>query len=446
MEAGLVAVILLAPMPFGGVLPAGRLALELFSLFLLVLWAVQTIRRPGRCPPRIVGLGLAGLLALGLVQAIPVGEAIASVVSPGRIEIQSDSRPPEDARAAEARILGTDPTTLEAVPALSVTAAHTASALRTGAALVSLLLVACTVAAVCGPRRIALAAVVSAAFQGLYGILVLASGHDMIWNVPKRYYLDCATGTFVNRNHYAGFLEATLALGLGLAVYEARRMREPSRALLIGLATVLGLAGLLLSFSRTGIALGLGALGWTWFLSGGRRVRTSVVVAAAIVLVAAVPLLQIGADRLADRYAAASDELTAEGGRVVVWRDTAAMAARFPITGTGFGTFAEVYPRYRSPEVRLLYQHAHNDALQFLAEGGAIGVGFLLCVLIPVARRGTAGLGGAFGVLGVGAAAGLVALLLHSLVDFNFRIPSNAALAAILGGVVLGLPSWHRRD
>jgi O-antigen ligase len=168
-------------------------------------------------------------------------------------------------------------------------------------------------------------------------------------------------------------------------------------------------------------------------------------VAAVVVLVAAVPLFQVGADRLADRYATASEQLVAEGGRAMVWGDTVAMAARFPVTGTGLGTFAEVYPRFRSPEVRSFYEHAHNDVLQFAAEGGAIGVFLLLCVLIPVVRRTIAGLGGAYGPIGVGIAAGMAALLLHSLIDFNFRIPSNAALAAILAGALLGLPTWHQR-
>jgi hypothetical protein len=36
-------------------------------------------------------------------------------------------------------------------------------------------------------------------------------------------------------------------------------------------------------------------------------------------------------------------------------------------------------------------------------------------------------------------------MLLHALIDFNFHIPSNAAVAAVLGGMLLGLP-WQRRS
>src|SRR4029453_14927022 len=118
---------------------------------------------------------------------------------------------------------------------LSLAPLATASAVRTGAALAGILFVTTSVVAARGAARLALAAVVAAAFQGLYGTLVLASGHARIWNVPKTAYLDSATGTFVNHNHYAAFLAATLPLGLGLSIAIARRAGgrpERKRALL----------------------------------------------------------------------------------------------------------------------------------------------------------------------------------------------------------------------
>ena len=52
-------------------------------------------------------------------------------------------------------------------------------------------------------------------------------------------------------------------------------------------------------------------------------------------------------------------------------------------------------------------------------------------------------LAGAKGPLAVGFAAGLSAVVLHSLVDFSFHMPANAATATALAGVLLGLP-WKR--
>ena len=411
-------------------------------------------------PPRLLLVGAIGLLGLALFQALPVGSTGVELISPRALEIHAATRPPSEALAAEQRLLGLDPAGLEQPPALSVDPGSTASALRTGAALLVLLVVGCTVAALRGARVVAMALLFSASFQGLYGLLILISGHDRLWHLPKLHYLDSATGTFVNRNHFACFLAMSLAVGFGLILDNLRRQRrapgqgglvrwlsgDGSRNLLLGLLALLGLAGLLASFSRAGIALGLFALGLT-VVAGGRshRMMTRAVAIVLIVAAAAVPLIQIGADRLWGRYANSAVEISQSGGRLQVWNDTLTMAEAFPVVGSGFGTFAVAYPIYRSPDIRLFYRHAHNDVLQVLAEGGLIGAALALLILVPLLGIVVASAAGNKGALGVGLAAGLTALLLHSLIDFNLHIPANAATAAILAGMLCGLP-WKRRS
>jgi O-antigen ligase len=443
LEFGLCALILVAPLPFGAVGPQGRLSLEAIALSLTAVWAVAALRRELALPPRPVRWALLGLLAVATLQMIPIGHAAVGLLSP----------------RAEALRAGLDP-----APAatLSLAPEATASALRTGTALVGTLLVATSVAAQRGAARIALAATVAAAFQGLYGLLVLASGHAMIWNVPKTSYLDSATGTFINRNHFAGFLAATLPLGVGLVVAKARRARERgeqrrkrgvllvlgpegSRALLLALPVAIGLAGLLLSFSRAGIALGLAAIAGTIAVAWrGKPVHR----AAAIVLVvaiAAVPLADLGADRLAGRYVTSGSDLTSAGGRLAVWRDTGRMIAAFPLLGCGFGAFNWVFPAFSSPEIKLHYSHAHEDLLQLGAEGGIASLALLATILVALGRAGSESLAQTKDPVATGAVFGLSALLLHGLVDFNFHIPSNAAIAALLAGVLFG-GTWNDRS
>jgi O-antigen ligase len=158
-----------------------------------------------------------------------------------------------------------------------------------------------------------------------------------------------------------------------------------------------------------------------------------------LLALALVPLLQIGSERLAERYARSAADFASEGGRAMVWRDTAEMVRAFPLTGAGFGSFAAVYPLFRSQGVRLLYEHAHNDALQLAAEGGLLAAALCALLLLPVARHLASGLTRRAGPLAVGAAAGLAALLLHALIDFNFHIPANATVAAVLAGLLLGV-------
>jgi O-antigen ligase len=434
LEAGLCALIVVAPLPFGSVGPGGRLAMEILAFALTAVWMFAATRSDVALPPRAVSAGLIGMLAIAALQLVPIGGGLVQLLSPHASTLRQ----------------GLDPTP-EAT--LSLAAGATASALRTGAALVGIVFVTTTVVARCGAKRLALTALVAAAFQGLYGLLVLASGHDRIWSMPKTAYLDSATGTYVNHNHFAGFLAATLPLGVGLVIAAARRARDRSRAksgvigvlgpdgskaLLLGLLALTGAAGLLLSFSRAGTALGVIAMaGTAGVVLRGRKAHRLAAIAI-IVAIAAVPLLDLGADRLLDRYAIASEDLRAPGGRLDVARDTLRMIAAFPVFGCGFGAFTWTFPAFSAPDVRLHYSHAHNDLLQLGAEGGIPALALLACALSALVGSVTRALRDASDPLATGATFGLAALLVHGLVDFNFHIPANAAIAAVLSGVLFG--------
>lgn len=458
LEAGLIAVVVIAPLPFASVGAPARLALELTSFALLALWAARAFALPTVLPPRPLLGALLALLVLAVVQLVPLPGPLVDALAPGSAELRRTMRAPDDIRLTEQEMVGA--AARERPPTLSVDPVATASALRTGAALVALLVVATTVAASRGAGRIALALLLSAAAQGLYGFLVLVSGNDRIWAVKKQFYLDSATGTFVNRNHFAGYLAMGLAVGLALAIRAARRRddasgRRPSLAAWLGgagsrtllLVLALGLAGLGVAFStsRAGIAVSLAGL-VAVAVAGGRRRRLGPRLAAvALVLaVVAVPLAQVGWDQVSDRFGRVQDDLTRPGSRSTVWLDSLSMAAAFPVAGAGFGTFASAYPVYRSPEVRAFYAHAHSDPLQAAVEGGLAAVVALALAIASLGALIVRGLAGAKGTLAAGLAAALATVLLHSLVDFPFHIPANAATAAVVAGLLCGLP-WVER-
>ncbi len=58
--------------------------------------------------------------------------------------------------------------------------------------------------------------VISGTLQAFWGSLMTLSGIEWLLVGPKDSYIGVATGTFVNRNHLAGYLEMTLACGIGL--------------------------------------------------------------------------------------------------------------------------------------------------------------------------------------------------------------------------------------
>jgi hypothetical protein len=107
------------------------------------------------------------------------------------------------------------------------------------------------------------------------------------------------------------------------------------------------------------------------------------------------------------------------------------------LTGSGGGTFMSVFTAYRDRNlVPLIFDHAHNDYLEFLLEFGVGGLALLgaavlgsLVAAVSVLRRRRDPLlrGCAFASL-----MGIAAILIHSTADFNLRIPANAALFMVL--------------
>jgi O-antigen ligase len=455
LEIGLAAVLVLAPLPFGAVTAAGRLSLEVASFVLLLIWARAGWSGPLELPPRRVLALLGGLLLLAASQSMPLGERLIGVLSPRSNEVRASVAPDEAARVAEEVLLQSAPADFDPAPTLSVEPGATASALRTGVALCALLIVATHVAARRGLGGLAAVLLFSAAMQAMYGLIVLASGYDRIWNVEKTAYLDSATGTWINRNHFADYLAMALPLGAALWVRGHRRegprtgswllrtfSSAGSRNLLRLLALLIGMAGLLVSFSRAGIAIGLGCIAATlWLGTRYKPPAMRVIIVVLAIAVALIPLAQLGADALWQRFERSADDFASPGSRGTVWRDTVDLARAFPLLGSGFGTFAAVYPKFRSPEVRFFFSYAHNDLLQFAAEGGLVGLLLLLGLLASLRVRLFAALRGEYGVLAIGAAAGLAAALLHSLIDFNFHLPANAAVAAVLAGALWGTRS-----
>jgi len=237
-------------------------------------------------------------------------------------------------------------------------------------------------------------------------------------------------GPYVNRNHFAGFVELVLPLALiPLVLGRVRRERWP----VVGLCAVVPIGALFLSASRGGIVsfgaeLGVLAL----VLSLRRTMGKQLLAGAAVLLVASLLVSWLGVGPILERLSSVQLLEVTAGKRASMRRDTWRIFLDHPFLGTGLGTLQTVFPPYETLYDGKIVNHTHNDYLEALAETGIAGglccawfLGVLLSESLKRLRQLNNSFAGALQLAGFIACCGF---LVHSLVDFNLHIPANAML------------------
>ena len=431
------ALLLWLPLPLGSNRIWAWSIMEAWVLLLGVAWLIQYLRG-GACLNRAFVRAMPVTICLALIvlwtglQTLTLPAGLLGVLSPQALELHAMTQ--------------TD-TSLS----LNVYATWE-SALKT---LCYLLLFCLTLLLVTDKRRIrmlALAFVLGGVFQASYGALMTLSGLEYGFFMQKEYNLGLVTGTFVGRSHLAGYLEMCLAVGVGLMLADlsgraAADWRDRARRLLstllgskarVRLALVVMVIGLVLTHSRMGNAaflISLTVVGAFYLFVIRRITRGSMIFFASLLLI---DLLVVGNFFGIEEVTERLRETTFEGeSRDEVYRDTLAIVRDYPLTGTGAGSFYSTYPMYNSGNIAFtFYRHTHNDYLQFASELGIpafLLLGFSVLASLWAAiqaqlKRRDRLLQG----MGFAATMGIIALLIHSAVDFNLQIPANAAMFVVL--------------
>jgi putative inorganic carbon (HCO3(-)) transporter len=423
--AAWLALVVWAPVPLGSNRPWAWAILELW-VFLLSLWWLAAHMRGSVAPSPVLAKAwpmlACGALWLAYVcfQLVPL--------PPGLLELLSPQSARWHALAVAPAPPGWAPLTLDWYMTLD-------GAVKTAA---YLCFFALALAFADRRERIVAAAyalILSGFAQALYGGLAALSGGVG----------EAAHGSFVNRNHYAAYLVMCLSIGIGVLIAnltgdKARTWRQflrdalewilsPSMRLRLALAVMV--IALVLTRSRMGnssffIALLVaGAVG----LALSRRATRSMVIliASLIVIDIAIVGTYFGVQQVVERI---EQTTTQTEDRDDVASYVIDEIKDFPAFGAGLGSFQVVFPGYRGEDIATFFTHAHNDYLQFLAEAGVVGTGLLaLMVLMSLVvalraqyeRRDPLMRGLSFGAL-----MAIVALMIHSSVDFNLQIPANA--------------------
>ena len=254
-------------------------------------------------------------------------------------------------------------------------------------------------------------------------------------------------GPWVYTNHFAGFMAMLFPIILALFLYyrptyedqEPLRLKitalftmpGTNRYLLFGFGAILSGVSILLSASRGGIiTLGLALLLFI-FLTGNltgqwRSSRTLLLIPLMLLLAG-----WLGADTIIKKFA----DIWGPHGlntseRLPVLLDSLKMFRHFVFTGSGFGTYEFAFPAFRTvPDATIIFDHAHNDYIELLATGGLIGfltAAWFVCSVIIHSMQMLRKRRERYNqLLTIGALTSVIALLLHSMIDFQMYNGAN---------------------
>jgi O-antigen ligase len=274
-------------------------------------------------------------------------------------------------------------------------------------------------------------------FVSLFGILQHLTFNGKLYWFREMRFGGIPFGPYVNRNHFAGFVELVIPISLvPLVLGKVRR----ERWFLVSLFAVVPIGALVLCASRGGIvsfAVEIGVL-IVWLLlrrTGGKHLLSGGVV----LLLAFLLVSWLGVQQLVERFSSLQSLEATSGKRASMRADTWRIFLDHPWTGTGLGTLQQVFPAYETLYDGKIVNHSHNDYLEGLAETGIAGglccLWFLGVLLLDSLRRLSQAVGAFTSTVQLAALIACLGFLTHSLVDFNLHIPGNALLFFLMANL-----------
>jgi len=290
----------------------------------------------------------------------------------------------------------------------------------------------------------------------IFGFLLAIFGLTQSFTTSKVYWIrelpqSQPFGPFINRHHFAGYMELAIALPLGLLFSGAL---EKEKRFIYLFAVGLMSVALIMTNSRGGLISLIAEIMFLVAVGGLRRrhtrrrtterkagikgaaIRAGLALALVVVVLGAVTFL--GGESGLSRLLGSINTDDPSTGRTHFWAVTVDIIKTHPILGIGLGAFSVVYTGYDSRNGLFRLEQAHNDYLQVLSDGGIVGAALGLFFVISLFRMGFArrATHDRFrrGVA-TGALAGCFAVLVHSFFDFTLHTTSNSLLFLILAAL-----------
>lgn len=449
-----VGILIFSPLAFGTVETWSLFIMETFAFFALFLLLFRKARQKGAILYEIPGiLPLICFLLYFLFQLIPLPSGIMEVISP-------------ETHALYQETLSFD----KPIHWMSISINHKGTIseffrIASYGAFYVLTVQILTDRALL--RRVIAVLVVFASLLSLFGILQHVLSNDKIFWFRELTKGGTPFGPYVNRNHYAGLMEMLFPLVLALFLYykphvsyksfreritEIFNLQRTNIHILLGFSGVLIGTSVFLTLSRSGIVslcLSMAIFGFMVSIRGMSRTRGIIIMI--IFLLIALSVGWFGWDPIFERF---EKIMNAQGDistqRLQLWRDSKDIISDFPVTGTGFGSFINIYPGYRTISGDAIADHAHNDYIELLSNGGLIALLIFLWFILAVLYKSFRTYYGRHELYSIyvflGCFAGILSILMHSTTDFNLHIGANGLYFLFLFGLAVSAAHTRLRD
>lgn len=286
--------------------------------------------------------------------------------------------------------------------------------------------------------------IVVAMLISFYAIYQSLTKSEKVWHFIRPHgYEGRASGTYINPNHLAGFLEMVLPISISMLL--SARLSVLVKVFL-GYAALVMLTALALTISRAGwgaAAVGL-AFMIAYMLFQMEEGLSVPLIAGGVLAVIAAGLFFVARQVDSGQNRLTSVRTTYDV-RYRIWPAALSIWKENVWFGGGPDHFDYRFPKYREASDQLVGHpgRVHNDYYNTLADWGLVGFGLIASAFgflgygfirgWKYLQRTSNELGktpkSTRAAIALGALSGLVAILAHSVFDFNMHIPANAMTA-----------------
>jgi O-antigen ligase len=285
----------------------------------------------------------------------------------------------------------------------------------------------------------------------LVGLAQIQLGHANVFNL----YSGTGLGLFANRNHFAALFYITIPFAAAwvVGVIVDRRPAAVLRAVIFSLLYAVLLLGLGMARSRSGLVLGVfagaGSLALAWASSERAEAKRPGPLITAAISLGVFLIMNFALLGIVERL---ETDVSEDYRFEIATHSSQAARAFFPL-GSGFGTFIPVYRMFEPVSAfKTVYaNHAHNDWLELLVEGGlpaailaGAGVLWLAVAVVRLWRLAPRDRGALDLAMQRAASIAILLLLLHSIVDYPLRTTAIMVVFSFCCGLLIAPMSRYQ--